>query len=234
MTDVKEDKPSFIVKNPILNEPDSILIIESANNAANQNQELVVEFNKFKYIDKAILVNEENDFLWEININEILLKDKILKVGENEVRIGFKGESLTEPSIIKLNFKSPPKKYTIDLSKLNKQKLKQNIKVAMQREIATYDDKKRGAVYSALTTRSTSVEYVILDKKLNTKSNQILFTGKLSLKTSLGLTKHSQYLLKGKSNINTEISELYIKEKDKKDGEWMKFKQESIEVGNNS
>ncbi len=101
----KNELPKFTIVNPVIENKDTSIIIEAENEAASKEEPLMIEINGIKIIESADLVNLNNPLKWKMKISDRMLKNEVLQIGKNKIRIGFKGGLLSEEYIIQVNKK---------------------------------------------------------------------------------------------------------------------------------
>ena len=122
----KPEYPSFVIVNYITR-PDSLIIIESRNKAANKKVILDVEFDGIKLKDAATPVDKSNPQKWKINLTDCHLPEDQLKDGAHYIKFGFKGKPFSEELKVVFNTQSPI--VNVEIQKNNGDLTGQTIKV---------------------------------------------------------------------------------------------------------
>jgi len=100
------DSPQFALANPITR-PDSGITILPQNRAAARQRPLNVEFDGLLFANGGRVQSQGRDLFWHFSLTPLSLPDSLLRDGVHHVRIGFAGETLSEPLTLIFHTKPP-------------------------------------------------------------------------------------------------------------------------------
>jgi hypothetical protein len=111
---LKRNPPLFIVEPPIVKVGEPV-IIKAANEEADRDELLNVEFEKhlFENAGKPFKTNGNEKQKWRFNMKDHPTASNLLKPGTYRVRFGFSGEKLSEEQAVTFIKKEEDEKPTI-------------------------------------------------------------------------------------------------------------------------
>lgn len=95
--------PRYIIPNPFVSSKDDI-IIAADNEAANRNEPIHVKFDNVLYPGKGLPDSKENEKQrWRFSLAKCQHTKDMLRDGEHVIRVGFRGDELTDPISVFFN-----------------------------------------------------------------------------------------------------------------------------------
>ncbi len=101
----KGSPPKFEIKNPIIKD-DFNIFITATNPPANRPLPLNVEFKELLFPESGQIIAHESPLCWRFTPKELDLPDSMLHDGKHWLRVGFRGEALSDP--IPVFFRTQP------------------------------------------------------------------------------------------------------------------------------
>lgn len=102
----QNEAPRFAPAKPIVH-PDSGIVFVARNDAAHRGQDLDVEFDSLFFADAGRFLPNTKPQQWHFNLADLDLPEASLRDGSHHVRVGFAGEELSAPLIVKFSSQGP-------------------------------------------------------------------------------------------------------------------------------
>jgi hypothetical protein len=102
----EEPPPRFSLVNPYINPRDSLIIV-AENEPAMKNENLNVEFDRLKFIDGGQIISKSSPQKWYFSLEKSQIPIVFFEDRTHRIRVGFKGQSLSEELNVYFNSNLP-------------------------------------------------------------------------------------------------------------------------------